>query len=315
MALSATDVQDQNRSEVPTQTNTNTGFGNMIGKCLATRQPFVLPRYTTLNERYNVLAEESIGPKHGKDFELKYFGIGVRGSNCNGTDANGVSKMKINQHQPTDMNLFVQIPFACRPLDDDFDNLNRAKYRMRVVENGYDGNAYAFYYIKLINFDRYNPEVSKITRDENGNELPVPYTPDRDSLFNPQPVDFTSVGSVPVSDTYLNYSGLLDCTLNAQDLQEIMNACRIKFNDAGYGSVSETCVYWGYDTVTDGRIGQGATIRYDEVMSCVASHFVTEKDGRNAQNNTEIELAYDHGASEPMLLHTTSTASAQSQGN
>lgn len=315
MALSASEIQDQNRSEVPTQTTTNTGYGNLIMKCVATRQQFTLPQYSTLNERYNILAADSIGVKNGKDFELKYFGVGIRGSNCIGQNSLGVSKMKVNQHQPIDMNLFTAIPFICRPFDEDLNNVQQAKYRMRVVMNGYDGNKYVFYFLKLINFDHYNPQVSKITRDENGNETPVPYVPSRDDLFNPQPVDFTSEGSVPISNTYLNSSGILGCSLDQGDLKELADACRVLYNDASYAAINETMIAWGIDTITDGATGGGATIRYAEVLSAVAAHYITERDARNALNNTQLNLDFDHGASEPMLLHTTATNSPVQQGN
>ena len=86
MALSAAEIQDQERSEVPSATLTNTAMGNLINKCCATNQNITIPAFTTLNEVYNVLAQESVGVKKGRDFELKYFGIGVRGSNCVGMD-------------------------------------------------------------------------------------------------------------------------------------------------------------------------------------------------------------------------------------
>lgn len=308
MALSATDVPDQNRSEVPTQTTTNTGWGNIIMKCLATRQLFDLPRYTTLNERYNVLADVSIGRKDAKDFELKYFGVGIRGANCNGSDSMGVSRMKINQHQPIDMNLFTAIPFICRPVNEDLDNVNRAKYRMRVVMNGYDGNSYVFYFLKLIDFSNYDPQVSKIVRDDQGNETATPHVPVRDDLFNPQPKDFTSEGSVPLSNTYLNSSAVLGCSLNQNDLQELANACLKLYNDSSYAAVNETMIAWGVDTQTDGATGGGGVIRYTEVRSAVAAHYITERDARSALNNTMLNMDYDHGASEPMLLHTNATA-------
>jgi len=315
MALSATEIQDQNRSEVPTQTTTNTGWGNIIMKALATRQNFNLPRYTTLNERYNILADVSIGSKAAKDFELKYFGVGIRGANANGTDNMGVSRMKINQHQPIDMNLFLGIPFICRPINEDLDNVNRAKYRMRVVQNGYDGNSYVFYYLKLIDFTNYNPQVNKIVRDENGNEVATPHVPVRDDLFNPQPIDFTSEGSVPLSNTYLNSSAILGCSLNQNDLQELANACRILYNDASYAAINETMIAWGVDTQTDGVTGGAGVVRYTEVRSAVAAHYITERDARSALNNTMLNMDYDHGASEPMLLHTNATAGTGSQSN
>lgn len=315
MALSASEIQDQNRSEVPTQTTTNTAYGNIIMKCLATRQGFTLPKYTTLNERYNIMPEESIGPKMPTNFELKYFGVGIRGANCVGQNPLGVSIMKVNQHQPIDMNLFVHIPVACRPVDNDFDQVNRGKYRLRVVENGFDGQAYVFYYLRLINFDRYNPEVNKITRDENGNELPVPFVPSRDSLFNPQPATVTSEGSVPISNTYINSSAVLGCSFDQGDLQELANACQKKYGDSSYAAINETMICWGVDTQIDGTTGGGGTIRFTEVQSAVAAHFITERDARSALNNERLNMDFDHGASEPMLIFTNATAAAASQGN
>lgn len=314
MALSANEIQDQNRSEVPTQTVTNTGWGNLIGKCCITKQALDLLQWTTLNEFYNILAAESIGVKNGRDFELKYFGIGIRGAKCDGTNELGVSKIKVNQHQPIDMNLFQPIPFACRPIDSDFDDFNRKKYRMRVVMD-VNGEAYAFYFLKLISFIDYNPQILKITRDDAGNESPVPYIPRKDDLFKPLPVDTTSEGSVPISNTYINSSAILDCSLTNADLVECANACRVLYNDASLAAINEVGIAYGIDTKFDGQIGGGAVIRYDEVMSAVFAHYITERDARSALNNVRVQLAFDHGASEPMLLHVTSTGTPQSQGN
>lgn len=315
MAITSAEIQDQNRSEVPTQTVTNTAWGNLIGKCCGTNQKLTLPQYTTLNERYNVLAEDSIGLKNGRDFELKAFGLGIRGSDCDGKTSIGTTRLKVNQHQPIDMNLFQPIPIAVRPLGADFDNITREMLRMRVIETLLDGEEYAVYYLMLINFDQYDPSVNKITRDSAGNESAHPYVPVKDDLFNPQPIDFTSSNTVPISDTYLNSSAILDCSLSQRWLNEIANACKLKFGDTSYGSINEVMQVWGIDTKTDGRIAQGATVRYTEFLSAVPGHYVTERDGRNVITNTKIQLAYDHGASEPMLLHTNATTTTQAQGN
>lgn len=315
MTISSAEVQDQNRSEVPTQTVSNTAYGNLIGKCCATNQKINLPQYTTLNERYNIMGDESIGVKNGRDFELKFFGIGIRGSDCDGKTSIGTTKLKVNQHQPIDMNLFVPIPFICRPIGSDLDNVNRLKYRMRVIEVFPDGETYAVYYLKLINFDSYDPSVNKITRDDAGNENAKPYVPTKDDLFNPTPIDFTSVNAVPISDTYLNSTAILDCSLSQQDLNECAQACKLKFGDTSFASINEVGVAWGIDTQFDGQIAGGATIKYTEVLSAVFAHYVTERDGRNAITNTKVQLAYDHGASEPMLLHTNATGTTSGQGN
>lgn len=315
MTLSANELQDQNLSEVPAQTVSNTSIGNLINKCIATGRPITIPQYTTLNEHYEVLAEESLGLKNSRDLYLKYFTVGVRGSNCDGKDSRGVTKLKVNQHQPIDANLFTAVPFIARPLDSDLDNFNREQYRMRVVEER-NGIPYAFYWLKLINFDNYDPIENKIFRDPvTGVENVVPLVHRKDDLDNPQPVDFTSEGSVPISNEYVNSSAILDCSLTQADLREMSLACKIYFNDAGYASINEVGILYGMDTQNRGEIAGGATIQYTEVSSAVIAHYVTERDGRNALTNTKIQLAFDHGASAPMLLHANSTAGSTSTGN
>lgn len=313
--LSANELQDQNRSEIPAQTVTNRSIGNLLNKCIITGRPFTVPEFTTLNERYKVLASESLGVKNSRDFYLKYFGVGVRGSNCDGKDSNGVSKMKVNQHQPIDANLFTAIPFIARPQSEDLDNFNRSKYRMRTVEER-NGIAYVFYWLKLINFDNYNPGEKMITRDPvTGLEDSVPYIHTKDNLDNPQPVPFTSNGSVPTSNTYVNSSAVLDCSLDKNDLREISLACKIYYNDASYGSINEVGIAYGIDTENRGEIAGGGSIQYTEVASAIFAHYITERDGRNALTNVKVQQAFDHGASVPMLLHTTATEMASAQDN
>ncbi|QMV29169.1 hypothetical protein AP1_0472 [Aeromonas phage AP1] len=75
-----------------------------------------IPKYTTLNEHFNVLADESIGKKNGKDFQLAYFGIGIGGSRSIGEDSFGLEDRKVNQHKATDFNAFHGIPLIAREL-------------------------------------------------------------------------------------------------------------------------------------------------------------------------------------------------------
>lgn len=315
MALSANDAADLNRSEIPAQTVTNTSIGYLLNKCIATNQPFTVPRWTTLNENYKVLAEESLGVKASRDFELKLFGVGVRGSNCIGQDSRGVSKYQVNQHQPIDANLFTAIPFIARPTTEDLDSFNRAKYRMRTIEER-NGVEYAFYWLKLIDFSRYNPHEVEVERDPiTGEEKTNPYIHTEDNLKNPQPVPLTSEGTVPVSDIYVNSSAILDATLYTADLREMSLACKIYYNDASYASINEIGLAYGIDVEHRGAIGGSGTIQYTEAASAIFAHYITERDGRNALTNTQINAALDHGASAPMLLHTVANSSAQGQGN
>lgn len=315
MTLSTLELQDQNRSEVPAQTVTHTSIGNLIGKCITTGRPVEVPQYTTLNEHYQILAAESLGVKQSRQFFLKYFGIGVRGSNCDGADSRGVTRLKVNQHQPIDANLFTAVPFICRPLSEDLPNVVRDKFRMRTIEarNGID---YVFYWLKLINFDNYNPSEKKITRDPiTGVESVKPLIHVKDDLDNPQPVDFTADGSVPISNEYVNSSAILGCSLDTNDLKEIAQACKIYFGDAGYAGINEVGIAYGIDTTFRGQIAGGATIQYTEVMSAIFAHYVTERDGRNALTNTQVNMNLDHGSSAPLLMHANTLLGATGDGN
>jgi len=315
MALTANDSADLNRSEVPAQTVTNTSIGHVLNKCIVTNQPFVVPQWTTLNEVYKILAAESLGQKPSRNFELKYFGVGVRGSNHVGTDSRGVSKFQVNQHQPIDANLFTAIPFIARPLSEDLDSLNRAKYRMRTVEER-NGVMYAFYWLKLIDFSKYNPREVLVTRDPiTGDEKTNPYIHTEDNLKNPQPVPLTSQGTIPTPDEYVNGSAILNATLYQADLREMSLACKIYYNDASYASVNEVGVAYGIDVQHRGAISGNGSIQYTEVASAIFAHYITERDGRNALTNTQINMALDHGASAPMLLHSIANSSAAGQGN
>lgn len=301
MALSNSELQDQARSDNPAQVYTNTSFGGLLYKCVATNQPITVPKYTTLNELMTLFGDESIGLKASRDFELKYFCVGIRGSNCSGTDGDGVSNMRVNAHQPIDQSLFTMIPLLARPLSNDLDDVTRAQYRLRVVGT-YQGQQYAVYYVKLIDFTNYNPSEFLVTRDPNtGSELPDPLIHQKDDLFSPEPVIYGSDGTIQASNTYAEGSAILDCSLNANDLAEIVNAARIVKGDSSKTGINEVGILWGIDTPQRGSVGN-SSINYTEALSLNIAHFLSERDARNAQSNSTVTLRFDHGNADPMLV-------------
>ena len=311
MALSSAETQDQQRSDTPSRIYANTSFGGLIYKACATNQPITVPQYTTLNEYFDKFAEESLGRKNGRDFELKYFSLGIRGSNCYGTHPNGVSRMRVNGHQPIDQNLFTIIPICARPLSAPLDADTRDKYRMRV-ELMANGEMHEFFYAKLISFANYNPKEVTVTVDqETSNKQVKDLIHQKDDLMNPEPPAYTPNGTVPVAKQYANGSAILDCSLSASDLAEIVNAMNLHpdFGDASMASISELMISWGIDTRKEGNIANGVKIRYMEALSMNAAHFVSERDGRSADGNSLVTLRFDHGNSDPMLLSSTPTTS------
>lgn len=306
MALSTTELQDKNRSNNPAQIYSNAAMGGLLYKACATNQMLDIPKFSTMNEYWNVFPELSIGRKAGRDFELKYFSIGSRGSNCLGMNPNGTSRMRVNPHTPKDPRNYVPLPFIARLLSEDLDEDTRKKYRMRTVVE-YMGELWAVYWLKLINFDLYNPKVIMVEHDQTtGNEIPEDYIYQEDDLKNLEPPAYNQDGTLPVSNDYMNGSAILDASLNKADLAEIVNAVKVVMGDASLASINEVCVAWGIDSTQTSNLG-GREIRYTEALGVTAAHFCSELDARNAGTNSVITLRFDHGNSDPMLLSETTT--------
>jgi len=313
MALSSAELQDQARSDNPSQIFTNNSLGGLIYKACATNRSINIPQYCTLNEYLGIFGEQSIGRKQARDLELKFFALGLRGSEYAGKLANGLTKMRVNGHQPTDMRLFTMCPLIARPLDNDLDAQTRAKYRGRVVFTSTSGVAYAVYYVKLADLSDYDPYEVLVEVDvTTGNKQVIenPYIHRKDDLMNTEPLNITNNGTVPTSRRFINGTSIIDCSLTASDLAEITNACKIVFNDPTAASLNEYMILWGQDTPQRGNIAGGVQIGYTEALTMVPAHFLSQKDGRSADANQSLTLRFDHGNSDPLLLASDNTTSS-----
>lgn len=295
---------DSNRQKsiLPNQLVSPTAIGITISAAVNCRQPVDIPQYTTLNEVFNILADESIGKKQGKDFGLLYFGVGIGGSRSIGTDSWGLEDRKVNQHKATDFNAFRGIPMVARELSNDLDPVERDNYRIRTVQKIGD-KFYALYYLKLINFDSFNPSMTVGTRDPiTGNETSYPYEPKKEDL-NPVPFQLTVQDSIPLSNTYVHGTGKMDLSLNVDDLNEIRNACRILYGNANKAAINEWYVCYGIETKRDGEIGEGGTVVYKELQSACVAFNITEAWARDANANTKMPSFFHYGNSLPLLVN------------
>ena len=297
------DVIDNGRtkSKLPSQLISPTAFGTVVSAAVNCKQPFNIPANTTLNEKYDVLAVESVGVKHGKDFNLGYYGIGIGGSRSVGADTNGLEGRKVYQHKATDQAAFYPIPFLIRTIDNDIDPAVRENYRMRVVRK-IGEITYVMYYLKKIGFQLFDPSVKIGTRDETtGNETEYLYEYKKEDL-SPTPYELLTTNSIPLSNTYANGTGKLDLSLNNSDLNEIRNVCTILFNDVTKAAINEMYLVHGIETTFDGQIGSGGTVNYKELLSAVTSFTITEAWARDANANSTMPWYFHIGNSLPMLV-------------
>lgn len=298
-------MADRDSQKLPNQLVSATGAGLIITDALTTGQTVDILQYTTLNEKYDVLAEESLGRKNGRNFYLQYFGVGIGGSRSIGLDANGLEGRQVYQHTAVDFAPYYGIPMIGRTLDNDLDPLERDKYRLRYIRKIGDTN-YVFYDLKLAGFAEFDPTMKVGERDPlTGNETERPYTPRKEDL-SPTPTVLTTVNEIPITNTYINGTGKMDLSLDANDLAELRNVCSILFGDPGKAAINEIFVCYGIETTHQAQGAGSVTISYKEVLSATVAYQITEAYARDANANSKMPWFFWLGNSIPFLVGTGS---------
>lgn len=287
--------------KLPNQLISATGMGLIINAALSCNQTVNIPKNSTLNEKYNILADESLGRKKGRDFELGYFGVGIGGSRSTGQDSFGLEGRRVHQHTAVDFNAFFPIPMVIRKLGDDLDPEVRKYYRVREIRKIGD-DIHILYWLKKAGFTEFDPTMKVGTRDpETGNEKEREYVP-RESDLSPVPNQLVATNNVPITDTFINGTGKIDMSLNSNDLEELRNVCRIMFNDEGKAAINEVYMCYGIETENDGQVSDGATTPYQELVSCAVAFHITEAYARDANANNKMPWFFWYGNSLPLLV-------------
>lgn len=302
-------MANNENAKIPNQLVSPTALGIAINAALNCKQSIDILPNSTLNELYDILKDESVGRKNGRDFELSYFGIGIGGSRTQGVNSSFLERRVPFQHKAVDFNAFYPIPFLIRELGDDIDEEERKKYRLRVVKKVGE-KWYIMYYLKLIDFSEFDPTMKIGSRNpSDGNDTNRPYTPRREDL-EPTPYELTSSNSVPITDTFVNGTGKMNFSLNSNDLEEVRNVCRILFNDVGLAALNEFYAAYGIETTHDGQVTEGATVPYKEVISASVAFHITEAHARDTSSNNNMPYYFWYGNSIPLLVTDTSIASS-----
>ena len=301
---------DSESSRLPSQGHTPTSLGILISGAKNTDQPVEILKWMTLNEKYGIHPDEAIGKKDGSSFKLGWYGIGLKGSRAIGENEQGIEVRRINEHRATDNAPFAGIPFLIRELSNDIDEEKRKNYRLRVVAK-IGAITYVMYYLKAIKFDLYAPSVKLGYRDPtNGNNKEDVYTPVEEDL-SPKPYTLLSTDSVPTTDQYSTATGTLNLTLEADDLDELRNVCRIMYGDASVAAISEVYLCHGIDTTVNDGVGpNGTAVRYSELVPACVSYQITENYPRDSNTNNRMKLYFEYGNSVSYLTELKSVDNA-----
>lgn len=232
---------------------------------------FVIDQFSTLNELFSspVPAANLVSPPSTGYPTLQYLGIGRGGAqNVIGAGTNNLINEYI--HLATDANFFQMIPFLAVPVSADISPTLRANYRLRVLET-YNGVQYFVYYLKVISVNSTLSEqlitvVNGIVTATNT------YVPSSVSLSPTASVLSNTTVNV-ANGTQLVVQATLTITLSETDLQNIVNACILKYGNSQYATISECGLVGGFDTSVTTTLG-GVSATYTEIQTAQIMSFL-----------------------------------------
>ena len=257
--------------------------------------PLTIKDHSTLNEKFNVLANQSISSSERP--KMQYVCIGNGGHRVV-TGSNGIPYIDPIQHRPRDAALFNHLPFVLRTLDNDLTAAEVAKYRLRVLVT-INGINYAAYYMKVLDLSTTVEEMDLYTV-AHGVTTSTAFSPNSGDL-NPTPPTVSSTGVVSTTGNYIAASAQVPFVMSTNDIAEFANACNILYGNPDYAIISEIALCSGVDKSATGSFN-GNTRTYAEVigaqvMSFVSSFFATQF------VNSDINMTLNVGSTEALLAN------------
>lgn len=275
----------------------STIYGAYLQACLFFKYPFELIPNTTLNEKKGVMA--GIAPSPTETPGVGYVAIG-NGGHKNVTGANGRPYTTGQQHDARDASLFHMLPFVIRLATNDLSQAERAKYALRKLET-INGVNYVVYWLKRIDMSTARPMMTINTKVD-GVITSRPFVPSTNNL-NPEPIELTSGEVLTASGEYAAVNAVVDFILTAVEIEQIIDACRILFDNEGEAIISEIALVSGIDRMTNGVAAGNTSISYEEV---IAAQVVGILNTYHSLPNTNamVKESLTLGTSDPMLINT-----------
>lgn len=274
---------------------TRTAYGALLESALYQRTPMVFDENTTLNEKFGILP--GVYPAASEYTAARYFAIGVGGHTFS-IGANGMPKMEIYQHQPTDAALFQHIPFIMRELTNDLDVTMRGSYALRRIEQ-HNNVQYVCYYLKRLDMTGVSPQLIYKTVNSAGDTVATPWTPDS-SVLNPKPAPLSDTGVNVTSGDYIAATALNQIKFTTAELEELKNVGNILFGDPAYLIISEMALVAAIDRQIPVTSVGNSTFNFNEVIGAQVVNFVGTAYPIE-MINAGIEIDLDVGATEPLI--------------
>jgi len=276
------------------ETVQRTIYGAHLQTCKLLNKPFTVLPNSTLNQKFNLFADEVIGVNEYP--KLGYIAIGNKGTSYE-LNQNGYVLTTPIPHSPRDASLYNFIPFLVRPIDNDISSAERMKYRLRVPITINSVN-YVAYYLRVLDLSDIQPTV-EIRSVNDGNITVNSFEPTLSDL-NPTAPNLTTVDLNTPNGDYLVSTAKINFVLNQQDITEILDACNLIYGDPRFAVINEIALVTGVDRVLQGRFGSTQSSYTDIVVAQVAA-FISQYHALTV-NSTEVAIEIDVGSVEPLLF-------------
>lgn len=247
-----------------------TAYAAELNQRFLRRLPFVARKYTTLNEKLGILPTAVVPT--GEYPIVNYVAVGNQGHTF-GMDGSGVAELKVKQHRATDACPFGLTPLVLRPITNDIAPARRERYALRKEIKIGDAWYVAYYLRRLESVSQ--DILAEIRTTVDGVVTSTPFVPDA-SCLDPQPsaIDFDNANLVLGKS--IAYITEIPFTLDADDIQEYLNACILLFGNESKAIISDLALCSGYDQkVTVTSVNGGGTFQFTEAVSVQVFTFVS----------------------------------------
>ena len=271
-----------------------TVYGSALQTSQLLGRPYTPALNSTLNEKFEV--QNGVAIPNNEVPRLRYLAIG-NGGHRNDAGADGQPITVPVMHRARDAALFKHLPFILREPGNDLDSATRGKYAMRKLIT-VNGVPWVAYYLKRLVTDNVNVTMMHNSVTD-GVVSSVPFVPTGADLNPVQPA-IPSSGAVSTSGNYLSTTAVLPLDFSSQDVAEVVQACKILFNNELYAVISEMALVSGVDKIVKGPGPGNSTIDYYEAIAAqvcahISAHYPV------GYTNRGFEYGLQMGATEPLI--------------
>ncbi len=275
-----------------------TVYGANLQTCQLMGIPFVVTPNSTLNAKFNIA--QTVQPNATDMPRMTYICIGNGGHRMKTTGTGTLQVPEPLQHEPTDAALFSHLPFVLRPVANDLNTSERARYALRRVET-HGGQDYFAYYLRRMNLSTVTSQMEYKAVTPTGVTTSV-FQPDSSDLNPVAPVINTG-GSVTTSGDYVTASARVSFNLDSFDVTEILNAAEIRHGSSDFAIISEIGLVSGIDKVVNATGNGGSTFNFNEVIAAQVVNFISSFHALKF-TSSGVNTLFDVGATEPLFLPT-----------